>query len=138
MRAHQFGNEWIKLPHQRASRLIIMLERSFNQRACMRIIHVIESASTPTPMTGAGEWRLQFLQLNLQTKCNRRDPSPVISYRSAKKRAANNKLKKLKKYETKPNDTCSRGCDRPRRLCCGTSSTRPRRGWCMAWTRIWA
>ena len=96
MRAHQFGNEWIKLPHQRASRLIIMLERSFNQRACMRIIHVIESASTPTPMTGAGEWRLQFLQLNLQTKCNRRDPSPVIGYRSAKKRAANNKLKKLK------------------------------------------
>jgi len=54
MRADHFCDQRIKLPHKRASRLIVMLERSFNQRACVRIIHVIESASTPLPMTGNG------------------------------------------------------------------------------------
>jgi hypothetical protein len=85
MRAHQFRHERIKLPDQCPSRIIIMLERSFNQRACIRIIHVVKSASTPTPMTGTGALRLQVLQLNRQNKkCNRQDSSPVISYRSAR------------------------------------------------------
>jgi hypothetical protein len=60
MRAHQFRHERIKLPDQCPSRLIIMLERSFNQRACIRIIHVVESASTPLAMTGRSALRLQF------------------------------------------------------------------------------
>ena len=68
MRAHQFRHKRIKLPDQYASRFIIMLERSFNQRACVRIIHVIENASTPLPMTGTGVLRLQFLQLNRENK----------------------------------------------------------------------
>jgi hypothetical protein len=38
-----------------------MLERSLNQRACVRIIHVIESASTPLAMTGAAALWLQFV-----------------------------------------------------------------------------
>jgi hypothetical protein len=57
---HDFGHERIKLPHQRASRLVVMLKRSLNQRACIRIIHLIESASTPLPMTGAVALWLQF------------------------------------------------------------------------------
>src|SRR5207248_917252 len=61
MRAHQFRHERIKLPDQCPSRLIIMLERSFNQRACIRLIHVVKSASTPLSLTGAGGLRLQFL-----------------------------------------------------------------------------
>src|SRR6266480_3437762 len=68
MRAHQLRHKRIKLPDQYASRFIIMLERSFNQRACVRIIHVIENASTPLPMTGIGGLRLQFLQLNRENK----------------------------------------------------------------------
>lgn len=36
-----------------------MLQRSLNQGACVRIIHVVESASTPLPMTGNGAVRLQ-------------------------------------------------------------------------------
>src|SRR5437773_11739578 len=59
MRTYDFCHEWIKLPDQCASRLIVMLERSLNQRACIRIIHVIESASTPSPMTGMNALRLQ-------------------------------------------------------------------------------
>jgi hypothetical protein len=35
------------------------LKRSFNQRACIRIIHVIDSASTPFNMTGAAAIWLQ-------------------------------------------------------------------------------
>src|SRR5947199_5793223 len=54
-----FGNHRIKLSHQRASCLIVMLKRSPNQRACVRIIHVLESASTPLPMTGNRALRLQ-------------------------------------------------------------------------------
>jgi len=61
-----FGNHRIKLSHQRASCLIVMLKRSLNQRACVRIIHVIESASTPLPMTGNGALRLQLcMQIRL-------------------------------------------------------------------------
>jgi len=37
-----------------------MLESSGDQRTCIRIVHVIESASTPLPMTGAGALWLQF------------------------------------------------------------------------------
>jgi len=59
VRAHHLSHKRIKLPDQRASRLIVMLERSLNQRACIRIIHVIESASTPSPMTGMNTLRLQ-------------------------------------------------------------------------------
>jgi hypothetical protein len=56
-----FGNQRIKPSHQRASCLIIILKRSLNQRACVRIIHVIESASTPLTMTGSAALWLQLL-----------------------------------------------------------------------------
>src|SRR5215470_12410265 len=56
-----FGNQWIKLSHQRASCFIIILKRSLNQRACVRIIHVIESVSTPQIMTGSAALWLQLL-----------------------------------------------------------------------------
>jgi hypothetical protein len=59
MRADDFGHQRIKLPHQRASGFIVMLKRSLNQRTCVRIIHVVKSASTPLPMTGNGGLRLQ-------------------------------------------------------------------------------
>jgi hypothetical protein len=36
-----------------------MLKRSLNQRACVRIIHVFESASTVVVMTGADAFWLQ-------------------------------------------------------------------------------
>jgi hypothetical protein len=61
MRADDFDNQRIKLSHQRASCLIVILKRSFNQRACVRIIHVIESASTPLTMTGSAALWLQLL-----------------------------------------------------------------------------
>jgi hypothetical protein len=60
VRADHFDHERIKLPDQCASRLIIMMERTVNQRACIRIIHVVESASTPLAMTGRSALRLQF------------------------------------------------------------------------------
>jgi hypothetical protein len=61
MRADDFRNQRIKLSHQRASCLIVILKRSLNQRACVRIIHVIESASTPLTMTGLAALWLQLL-----------------------------------------------------------------------------
>src|SRR5882724_13339814 len=54
------GNQRIKPSHQRASCVVVVLKRSFNQSACVRIIHVIESASTPLTMTG---WAALWLQL---------------------------------------------------------------------------
>src|SRR3954447_14731072 len=53
MRPDDFGNQRIKLSHQSASCLIVILKRSLNQRGCVRIIHVIESASTLLTMTGS-------------------------------------------------------------------------------------
>jgi hypothetical protein len=61
MRTDDLGNQRIKPSHQRASCLIIILKRSLNQRACVRIIHVIESASTPLTMTGPAALWLQLL-----------------------------------------------------------------------------
>jgi hypothetical protein len=60
MSADDFGHEGIELSHQRASRLIVMLERSMNKRTCVSIIHVIESASTPVAMTATVALWLQF------------------------------------------------------------------------------
>jgi hypothetical protein len=59
MGADDFSDHRIKPPHQRASCRIVMLERSSNQRAWVRIIHVVESASTPLPVTGKNVLRLQ-------------------------------------------------------------------------------
>jgi len=61
MRANDLGHQRIQFPHQRASCLIIMLKRGLNQRACVRIIYVIESASTPLSMTGGTALWLQLL-----------------------------------------------------------------------------
>jgi hypothetical protein len=61
MRTDDPGNQRIKPLHQRASCLIVILKRSLNQRACVRIIHVIESASTPLTMTGSAALWLQLL-----------------------------------------------------------------------------
>jgi hypothetical protein len=61
MRADDFGNQRIKPSHQRTSCLIVILKRGLNQRACVRIIHVIKSASTPSTMTGSAALWLQLL-----------------------------------------------------------------------------
>jgi len=61
MRTDDPDNQRIKLSHQRASCLIVIFKRSLNQRACVRIIHVIESASTPLTMTGSAAPWLQLL-----------------------------------------------------------------------------
>ena len=53
MGAHHLCDQRIKPPHQFASRFIVMLERSFNQRACIIIIHaIVEVASTLLTKTG--------------------------------------------------------------------------------------
>jgi hypothetical protein len=59
MASDDFGHQRIQFPHQRASCLVVMLQRSLNQRACVRIIHVVEIVSTPLPMTANGALRLQ-------------------------------------------------------------------------------
>ena len=47
MRAHHLDHERVEPLHQGVSGRIIMLERSLNQRACIRIVHVVGKASTP-------------------------------------------------------------------------------------------
>jgi hypothetical protein len=59
MASDDFGHQRIQFPHQRASCFIVMLQRSLNQRACVRIIHVVEIVSTPLAMTANGALRLQ-------------------------------------------------------------------------------
>jgi hypothetical protein len=93
--ADHFCDQRIKLPHQRASRFIVMLERSLNQRACIRIIHVINSASTPLPMTGNDAARLQFLQLNRETNVTGKVPLRSLAT-EAQKSAQQNKQTKDK------------------------------------------
>ncbi len=93
--------------HQRPSCFIIMLKRSLNQRACVRIIHVVNSASTPLAVTGnGGLWlqvcvqrclcqapvvklgrRLTQAPLRHRTKkCNRPDCQPVIIFEKREER----------------------------------------------------
>ena len=67
MGAHHFCDKRIKPANQFASRVIIMLERSFNQCACIKIIHVIGSVSTPLLMTG-GEARVTTFSLFQRAK----------------------------------------------------------------------
>src|SRR5260370_41869418 len=63
MGTDNFRDEWVKTPNQFASRVVIMRERSLNQRACIRIIHVVQIASTlPTMTTPRASW-LQVLGL---------------------------------------------------------------------------
>src|SRR5260370_40617758 len=51
MGTDNFRDEWVETPNQFASRVVIMRERSLNQRACIRIIHVVQIASTLPTMT---------------------------------------------------------------------------------------
>src|SRR5439155_23393126 len=60
MRADQFGDERIKPANQLTSRFIVVPQRSFHQCACIRIIHVVEVASTLLAMTGVLARRLQL------------------------------------------------------------------------------
>jgi hypothetical protein len=60
MGADDLGDQRIQPTHQRASCVIVVLKSSLNQSACVRIIHVIESASTPLTMTGAAAHWLQL------------------------------------------------------------------------------
>src|SRR5882757_1421573 len=108
MRTHQLRDQRVKFADQPASCLIVMLERSLNQRACIRIIHVVEIESTPTVMTGGGTFGLQLcgaqierkyisasagLELALK-KCNRTSLPPVITCETrALKRARRNQTK---------------------------------------------
>src|SRR5436305_1028475 len=96
MRADDFGDQRIKLSHQRASCIIVILKRSFNQRPCVRIIHVIESASTPLTMTGSAALWLQLLAWKclcqapvaglgrVKKYCNRSAMHTVMSFKGAK------------------------------------------------------
>src|SRR5437660_9842083 len=68
MASDDFGHQRIQFPHQRASCLIVMLQRSLNQRACVRIIHVVEIVSTPLPMTANGALRLQVVSRSARAK----------------------------------------------------------------------
>jgi Spy/CpxP family protein refolding chaperone len=61
VRPNHFCDQRIKLTDQRPSCLIIMPKRSLNQRACVRIIHVVENASTPLTMTDGDTLWLQFV-----------------------------------------------------------------------------
>src|SRR5947207_15110407 len=106
MRANDPGHQRIKPPHQLASCFVVVLKRSFNQSACVRIIHVIESASTPIHMTVVAALWLQLLVWRCSCQasvgfdarrgenccnrggkfCNRCSLRAVMSFQSAKKR----------------------------------------------------
>ena len=61
MGAHHFRDKRIEPSHQFASRFIVMPQRSFNQRACIIIVHVVvEIASTLLTKTGVRGLRLQL------------------------------------------------------------------------------
>ena len=84
MGTHDFCDKRVKTANQFASRVIIMRERSLNQRACIRIIHVVEIASTPVTMTGMDALRLQLVfgrtddhKNRHEENCNRRTQAPV-------------------------------------------------------------
>src|SRR6266545_2348548 len=144
----EIGNLRIKLPHQCASRLIIMLERSMNKRTCVSMIHVIESASTPVAVTATAALWLQFwMEKRLcqalgigkrrcnertQKNCNRPGCLSVITCRSESIFAKQNQTN----YEKKHINAGSRGCDCAWRLCrcAGTSWPWWARG--LAWARI--
>jgi hypothetical protein len=55
------GHKRVKTSHKLASCLVVVLKRGFNQSASVRIIHVIESASTLLHVTGGIALWLQFL-----------------------------------------------------------------------------
>src|SRR5437762_11853821 len=90
MRLNHFCDQRIKLTHQRPSCFVIMLKRSLNQRACVRIIHVVESVSTPLPMTGNGALRLQLCVYRCScqapvVKLGRRLTQAPLRYRTTQK-----------------------------------------------------
>jgi hypothetical protein len=60
MGADDLADQWIKPLHQRASCIIVVLKSSLNKSACVRIIHVIKSASTLLTMTSAAAHWLQL------------------------------------------------------------------------------
>ena len=100
MGAHHFRDKRIKPANQVPSRIIIVPQRSFHQSACIRIIHVVEIASTLLTMTGAEALRLQVYggwidhnkslpraKSNRSTIkiCNRRRLQPVTNYETTPK-----------------------------------------------------
>src|SRR5215813_6370726 len=123
MRADDPGHQRIKPSHQLTSCFIVVLKRSFNQSACVRIIHVIESASTPISMTSGTALWLQLLvwsclcqaavdsalakasavTTTLKKFCNRCSPRAVMSFTSAKKRF---QTTNETNYEKKPISSC--------------------------------
>jgi len=97
MGAHHFCDKRIKTANQFASRIIVMPQRSFHQRACIRIIHVFEIASTLPTMTGLRALRLQSMPpLDRQEKIVTDD----VSLRSLIVKEAR---KRLAKHQTKQN-----------------------------------
>src|SRR5215475_9538913 len=106
MRANDPDHQRIQPSHQLARCFIVVLKRSFNQSACVRIIHVIESASTPISMTSGTALWLQLLVWSCLCQaavdsalakasavtttpkkfCNRYTPPTVMTFKSAKKR----------------------------------------------------
>jgi hypothetical protein len=81
MGADNFRDEWVETPNQFASRVVIMRERSLNQRACIRIIHVVQIVSTLSTMTRPRaswlqvcpkEWRFRSRAVAARRRANRR------------------------------------------------------------------
>ena len=62
-----------------------MLERSGDQRTCIRFVHVIESAPTPLPMTGAGRYGYNFSKeqpfRNRWGQCERGRGAATVGYK---------------------------------------------------------
>jgi len=99
MRAHQFRHQWIEPPNQFASRFVVIPERSFNQCACIKIIHVVEIASTLLGKTSLDTLWLQVVVGPTNKKCNPRESCPVITFererKSASEKQQNNKQEQI-------------------------------------------
>lgn len=92
MRTNDSGNEWIKAANQFPCCVLVVLERGFDQRTCIRIFHVIENASTLLTKTRLDGLWLQFFQTKLVRVagsfakiCNRQPQPPVMTYETTPK-----------------------------------------------------
>jgi len=101
MRSHHFRDKRIETANQFASRFIIVLKRSCNQSACIKIIHVVVNVSTLLVMTERGPFRLHLCverrSCKPQKNCNHLLAHPVISFERALRRSNRTDNKKMKR-----------------------------------------
>src|SRR4029077_10016038 len=84
-----FRDQRVETSNQFTSRLIVVSQRSFHQCACIRIIHVVEIASTLTEMTGRHTSRLQFLSWGAhapRVSASRTDSSVASCFRRPRRK----------------------------------------------------